>query len=65
METLTNFPLNTLLLILLRVTVVALIGRLLLAAMHRAAASTRYLVAVTNRTTGAISKPAGKATRWP
>jgi beta-lactamase regulating signal transducer with metallopeptidase domain len=39
--------LDTLLLILARVTVVALIGRLLLAAMARAAASTRYLVAVT------------------
>ena len=39
--------LDMLLLILLRVTVVALIGRLLLAAMKRAAASTRYLVAVT------------------
>jgi len=36
-----------LLLIVARVTVVALIGRLLLAAMARAAASTRYLVAVT------------------
>jgi len=36
-----------LLLIVARVTVVALIGRLLLAAMTRAAASTRYLVAVT------------------
>jgi beta-lactamase regulating signal transducer with metallopeptidase domain len=40
-------PLDTLLLILARVTVVALIGRLLMAAMSRAAASTRYLVAVT------------------
>src|SRR5436190_21960479 len=39
--------LDTLLLILARVTVVALIGRLLMAAMSRAAASTRYLVAVT------------------
>lgn len=36
-----------LLLIVARVTVVALIGRLLLAAMTRSAASTRYLVAVT------------------
>jgi beta-lactamase regulating signal transducer with metallopeptidase domain/tetratricopeptide (TPR) repeat protein len=36
-----------LLLIVARVTVVALIGRLLLAAMTRAAASTRYLVSVT------------------
>src|SRR5438128_9753318 len=39
--------LDTLLLILARVTVVALIGRLLVAAMSRAAASTRYLIAVT------------------
>src|SRR5437016_4163124 len=38
---------GTLLLILARVTVVALIGRLLMAAMARAAASTRYLIAVT------------------
>src|SRR6266850_2378248 len=40
-------PLDTLLLILARVTVVALIGRLLMAAMSRAAAATRYLIAVT------------------
>src|SRR5262245_29110675 len=39
--------LDTLLLILARVTVVALIGRLLMAALARAAASTRYLIAVT------------------
>src|SRR5205823_14461535 len=38
---------DTLLLILARVTVVALIGRLLMAALSRAAASTRYLIAVT------------------
>jgi beta-lactamase regulating signal transducer with metallopeptidase domain len=47
METLRAVPVDALLLILARVTAVALIGRLMLAAMTRAAASTRYLVAVT------------------
>lgn len=47
MNALRNFPIDVLLLIVARVTLVALIGRLLMAALSRASASTRYLIAVT------------------